>query len=64
VSAKCERWDWYVLSMYNTHKNHKEVFINDPYGCDFEFEDLISVIFDYSSSSHLRNLLKQNQNPY
>ncbi len=38
---------WLILNRYNTHNNHKQVLINDPYGYRFKFYDLISVIFDY-----------------
>jgi hypothetical protein len=36
-----------ILSKYNIHKSHKQVFINDPYGYGFKFQDFIGVIFNY-----------------
>jgi hypothetical protein len=53
-----------ILGKYNTHKSHKQVFINDPYGYGFKFYDFISVIFDYWNFNHLCNFLKLSQNPY
>jgi hypothetical protein len=28
---------WLILSKYNTHKSHKQFFINDPYGYGLKF---------------------------